>query len=168
MANHRNHKTNAGLARDLRAVPGSTQHVAAEPARGLHARPARTPRRRGDRRGARRAGQHRIHPGAQQDAQRDGSARVEQGPAILRQPGSRAMTAIEKEPAGPAETQQPEDLQQANSDTFPPLHRNRDFILLWTGAGVSILGSRISAIAYSLVVLWSTNSPTLTSYVAFA
>jgi MFS family permease len=78
------------------------------------------------------------------------------------------MTAIEKEPAGSAETEQPDALQQASQDTFPPLHRNRDFILLWTGAGVSILGSRISAIAYSLVVLWSTNSPTLTSYVAFA
>ena len=49
-----------------------------------------------------------------------------------------------------------------------PLGRNRSFILLWTGAGVSILGSRISAIAYSLVVLWATKSPTLTSLVAFA
>ena len=49
-----------------------------------------------------------------------------------------------------------------------PLGKNRSFILLWTGAGISILGSRISAIAYGLVVLWATKSPTLTSLVTFA
>jgi predicted MFS family arabinose efflux permease len=49
-----------------------------------------------------------------------------------------------------------------------PLRRNRDFMLLWTGAGISILGSRISAIAYSLLVLWATGSPGLTSLVTFA
>ncbi len=64
------------------------------------------------------------------------------------------MTAVEQS-AGP---------EQAGA----PLRRNRSFLLLWTGAGISILGSRISAIAYSLVVLWSTGSPTLTSFVAFA
>src|SRR5436190_24291081 len=49
-----------------------------------------------------------------------------------------------------------------------PLSKNKSFILLWTGAGISILGSRISAIAYGLVVLWATKSPTLTSLVTFA
>lgn len=49
-----------------------------------------------------------------------------------------------------------------------PLGKNRSFILLWTGAGISILGSRISAIAYGLVVLWATKSPGLTSLVTFA
>jgi len=49
-----------------------------------------------------------------------------------------------------------------------PLNKNKSFILLWTGAGISILGSRITAIAYGLVVLWATKSPTLTSLVTFA
>jgi predicted MFS family arabinose efflux permease len=49
-----------------------------------------------------------------------------------------------------------------------PLAKNRSFILLWTGAGISILGSRTSAIAYGLVVLWATKSATLTSLVTFA
>ena len=50
----------------------------------------------------------------------------------------------------------------------PSLRRNRTFVLLWTGAGISMLGSRMSAIAYSLVVLWATDSPTSTAMVAFA
>ncbi|WP_018350844.1 MFS transporter [Longispora albida] len=49
-----------------------------------------------------------------------------------------------------------------------PLGRNRDFMLLWTGAGVSHFGSRMSAIAYTLVVYWSTGSKTLTGLVTFA
>ncbi len=73
------------------------------------------------------------------------------------------MTTIEKDPSKATEPQ-----PEATEQNLIPLHRNRNFILLWTGAGVSILGSRISAIAYSLVVLWSTRSPSLTSLVAFA
>jgi MFS family permease len=41
---------------------------------------------------------------------------------------------------------------------LPPLHRNRDFLLLWTGAGFTLLGTRITAIAYPLLILWSTGS----------
>ncbi|MGI5321182.1 MFS transporter [Actinomadura nitritigenes] len=40
----------------------------------------------------------------------------------------------------------------------PPLRRNRDFLLLWSGAGLSLLGTRINTIAYPLLVLWSTGS----------
>ncbi|MFI1993777.1 MFS transporter [Actinoplanes sp. NPDC020271] len=35
-----------------------------------------------------------------------------------------------------------------------PLHRNRDFVLLWTGHWVSFLGSRMSAVCYPLLALW--------------
>jgi len=49
-----------------------------------------------------------------------------------------------------------------------PLGKNRDFLLLWTGAGISIFGSRMSAIAYTLVVYWSTGSAKLTGLVTFA
>ncbi|MGM1058477.1 MFS transporter [Saccharothrix sp. Mg75] len=40
----------------------------------------------------------------------------------------------------------------------PPLHRNRDFVLLWTGSAVSILGSSVSSMAYPLLVLALTGS----------
>ncbi|WKD32117.1 MFS transporter [Streptomyces xanthophaeus] len=40
----------------------------------------------------------------------------------------------------------------------PPLRRNRDFLLLWAGAGASFLGSRVSLIAYPLLVVWLTGS----------
>ncbi|MBO4206133.1 MFS transporter [Micromonospora echinofusca] len=45
---------------------------------------------------------------------------------------------------------------------------NRDFLLLWTGAGVSALGSRATSISYTLLVFWSTGSATAASLVTFA
>ncbi|MEV0456316.1 MFS transporter [Catellatospora methionotrophica] len=50
----------------------------------------------------------------------------------------------------------------------PGLWRNRDFILLWTGAGMAFLGGRVSAIAYTLLVFWSTGSATAAGLVGFA
>ncbi|MEV0223792.1 MFS transporter [Streptomyces sp. NPDC050704] len=50
----------------------------------------------------------------------------------------------------------------------PPLRRNRDFRLLWSGAAASFLSSRVSAAAYPLIVLWHTGSPLATSLVSFA
>ncbi|MET8945254.1 MFS transporter [Streptomyces sp. NPDC004542] len=40
-----------------------------------------------------------------------------------------------------------------------PLHRNRDFLLLWGGSAVSLLGSTATTIAYPLLVLALTGSP---------
>jgi MFS family permease len=45
-----------------------------------------------------------------------------------------------------------------NESTLIPLWRNRDFLLLWTGQVVSTIGSRISGIAYPLLVLALTGS----------
>lgn len=48
-----------------------------------------------------------------------------------------------------------------------PLGRNRDFLLLWGGMAVSVLGSRISTIAYPLLVLALTGSPARAGLVGF-
>lgn len=49
-----------------------------------------------------------------------------------------------------------------------PLWRNRDFMLLWTGQVVSTVGTRITALAYPLLVLALTGSPLLAGVVGFA
>ena len=49
-----------------------------------------------------------------------------------------------------------------------PLRSNRDFFLLWTGAGLSLLGSRVGSVAYPLLVLWHTGSPAAAGLVGFA
>jgi predicted MFS family arabinose efflux permease len=50
----------------------------------------------------------------------------------------------------------------------PPLRRNRDFLLLWTGQVVSTVGTRASSIAFPLLVLALTGSPAKAGLVAFA
>ena len=42
-----------------------------------------------------------------------------------------------------------------------PLWRNRDFTLLWTSQVASTIGSRVTAVAYPLLVLLLTGSPAL-------
>jgi MFS family permease len=49
----------------------------------------------------------------------------------------------------------------------PPLRRNRDFMLLWTGQVVSTVGSRASSVAFPLLVLGLTGSPSQAGLVAF-
>jgi MFS family permease len=49
-----------------------------------------------------------------------------------------------------------------------PLWRNRDFLVLWSGQTVSTLGTRISALAYPLLVLAVTGSPAQAGLVGFA
>lgn len=46
--------------------------------------------------------------------------------------------------------------------------RNRDFTLLWTSQVGSTIGTRVTAVAYPLLVLALTGSPTLAGVVAFA
>ncbi|NGO07965.1 MFS transporter [Streptomyces sp. HC44] len=50
----------------------------------------------------------------------------------------------------------------------PPLRKNRDFLLLWTGAGLSLLGTRASTAAYPLLMIWYGGSPTGAGLVGFA
>jgi MFS family permease len=49
-----------------------------------------------------------------------------------------------------------------------PLWRNRDFTLLWSSQIVSTLGTRVTSVAYPLLVLLLTGSPTLAGLVGFA
>jgi MFS family permease len=50
----------------------------------------------------------------------------------------------------------------------PALHRNRDFMLLWSGQTLSELGSQVSLVAYPLLVLALTGSPAKAGVVGFA
>ncbi len=52
--------------------------------------------------------------------------------------------------------------------TLPPLRRNRDFMLLWSGQTLSDLGSQVSLVAYPLLVLALTGSPAKAGVVGFA
>ncbi|NUP53219.1 MAG: MFS transporter, partial [Catenulispora sp.] len=54
------------------------------------------------------------------------------------------------------------------ADEPPPLRRNRDFTLLWLGAGVSLLGGRLSSVAYPLLIVWSGGSIAAAGLVSFA
>ena len=49
-----------------------------------------------------------------------------------------------------------------------PLRRNRDYMLVWAGQGVSELGSQISTVAYPLLVLALTHSPAKAGVVGLA
>jgi MFS family permease len=49
-----------------------------------------------------------------------------------------------------------------------PLWRNRDFTLLWASQVVSTIGTRVTSVAYPLLVLLLTGSPTLAGVVGFA
>ncbi len=51
---------------------------------------------------------------------------------------------------------------------YPPLRKNRDFLLLWTGQVVSTVGMRVSSLAYPLLVLYLTGSPLLAGLVGSA
>jgi MFS family permease len=65
----------------------------------------------------------------------------------------------------------PEGHAVVTTTAAPPaegLRGNRDFLLLWTGAGLSFLGSRVSAFAYPLIVLWATGSAPAAGLVSFA
>ncbi|WP_131741868.1 MFS transporter [Actinomadura roseirufa] len=43
---------------------------------------------------------------------------------------------------------------QGGEDKPVPLRRNRDFLLLWTSAGLSTFGMRAAAVAYPLLMVW--------------
>ncbi len=49
-----------------------------------------------------------------------------------------------------------------------PLRRNRDYMLVWAGQGVSELGSQVSTVAYPLLVLALTHSPAKAGVVGLA
>jgi len=56
----------------------------------------------------------------------------------------------------------------ADPERLAPLRHNREFVMLWSGAGFASLGARIGLIAYPLLVLWHTGSATVAGLVLFA
>jgi MFS family permease len=65
--------------------------------------------------------------------------------------------------------QSPHRLQTASpSRGRGSLWRNRDFILLWSGQVVSTVGTRVTGVAYPLLVLALTHSPAKAGIVGFA
>ncbi|MER6365954.1 MFS transporter [Kitasatospora sp. NPDC001527] len=56
----------------------------------------------------------------------------------------------------------------AETPPGPPLRRNRDFLKLWTGAGISILGTRVGTVAYPLLMVWQNGSTVDAGLVGFA
>ncbi|MEV6951752.1 MFS transporter [Streptomyces sp. NPDC051183] len=74
------------------------------------------------------------------------------------------MTALH-----PAPEETPEAaVADAEAPRPPSLRRNRDFVLLWVGAGATALGARVSSIAYPLLVIWATGSASAAGLVGFA
>src|SRR5918996_5177477 len=49
-----------------------------------------------------------------------------------------------------------------------PLWKNRDYMLLWSGQTISIIGTHVSQIAFPLLVLALTHSPAQAGFVAAA
>ncbi|MEV6049431.1 MFS transporter [Streptomyces sp. NPDC052107] len=72
------------------------------------------------------------------------------------------MTLVEGAGSGPGSA------PGAVAASPPPLRRNRDFLLLWSGASMSFLANRVTAVAYPLIVLWHTGSPLAMSVVSTA
>src|SRR5579859_4627089 len=49
---------------------------------------------------------------------------------------------------------------------LPPLYRNRDYMLLWGGQVVSVIGTGASQIVYPLLILARTQSPAAAGFAA--
>ena len=56
----------------------------------------------------------------------------------------------------------------ATTREFPPLWKNRDYLLLWIGQTISVVGSQVSQLAFPLLVLALTGSPAQAGFVAAA
>jgi MFS family permease len=67
----------------------------------------------------------------------------------------------------PGVTAEPEIEAGAEAEV-PPLRRNRDFMLLWTGAGFAQLGAKMSVIAFPLLLIWHNGTTLGAGLVAFA
>jgi predicted MFS family arabinose efflux permease len=59
-------------------------------------------------------------------------------------------------------------IDEPPSQAPPPLRRNRDFLLLWMGQVASTVGTRASSVAFPLLVLALTGSPSQAGLVGFA
>lgn len=56
----------------------------------------------------------------------------------------------------------------APEEELPPLRKNRDFLMLWLGAGAALLGVRVATVAYPLLAVWHGGSTVGAGLVGFA
>ncbi len=56
--------------------------------------------------------------------------------------------------------------EQPDAKELPPLWRNRDYMLLWSGQVISVLGGGISSIVFPLLILAMTGSPAAAGFAA--
>src|SRR3954465_11220062 len=61
-----------------------------------------------------------------------------------------------------------EAIVTTTSAASAPLWRNREYVLLWCGQTVNVIGTQVSQIAYPLLVLALTGSPAKAGFVAAA
>jgi MFS family permease len=57
---------------------------------------------------------------------------------------------------------------KSSGKSLPPLRKNRDFMLLWTGAGFAAFGRQIGFIAFPLLMIFQEGSPAKAGLVSFA
>ncbi|WP_084316283.1 MFS transporter [Actinospica robiniae] len=86
----------------------------------------------------------------------------------LSAPESDPLADLVPDPVSDAEIEAVAEDAGAAAEAEVPLGKNRDFLLLWVGAGVAYIGSRVSAIAYTLLVFWNTGSAAQASFVSTA
>ncbi|HEX6778951.1 MAG TPA: hypothetical protein VF099_12160, partial [Ktedonobacterales bacterium] len=75
-----------------------------------------------------------------------------------------SLSSDEQTATHPAEAQS--EVAPAAPSRSTSLWRNRDYLLLWSGQGISSLGTNVSGFAFPLLILFLTKSPAQAGLIA--